>query len=839
MSLKISLLFQSKIYNVVPKHTARSLFPPAIHLSVLLITAGLFQPIIAADAVVPKSQERQILLERYCVTCHSQKTKSGGLVLENSDPGNPVARAYVWEKVIRRMGSGEMPPVGMPRPDPASVKAFSTGLISDLDAAAKRSPYAGRPVVRRLNRLEYANTIRDLLAIELPVAEELPPDGVAAGFDNIGDALSMSPVLLEQYLKVARRVSQTAVGVSDPTPATDIFPASEAQAAWLGEGMPFGTRGGIRVRYYFPLDGQYNLRAFIGRDNLPHAEGVRFFQTKADVKADSHVVVVTFPDEFAEREGPVPNVSGKGGAALGGPLDTRGSAIHPTIEFRMDSRRIKLFDIGGISVGEAAFAGQPGPPTLDRIEISGPYNAKGVGDTPSRRRIFVCKPSQPGEESACAVKILSTVIRRAFRRDITPSDVRPFLATYTSNRAKQSFDASIGAALRDVLLAPDFLFRLEFDPPGAAPGTAQKVTDWELASRLSFFLWSSIPDDDLLDAARAGKLKNPAGLDKPAGLDREVRRMLADPRSSTMADNFAAQWLGLRGLNDIKPDPKFYPEFDAGLERDFERETSLFVRSVIRENRSVLDLIGADYTYLNERLAKVYGVPGVVGPGFRRVALTGSAAANAGRGGLLGQGTILMLTSHTTKTSPVLRGKWILDNLLNSPPPPPPPGVPPLEENPDKGQKLTTRQLVERHRSNSVCAACHSRMDPLGFALEKFDVIGRSRTRDEGGEIDASGKLPNGETFSGPEGLKKWLLSHSDEFVSATLARLMTYALGRELDPRDQPAIREIMRETEAGRYRFGDLVAAIVRSVPFQMRQTQDQTPDRDQTPNRPKEPS
>ncbi|MDQ6699518.1 MAG: DUF1587 domain-containing protein, partial [Acidobacteriota bacterium] len=476
--------------------------------------------------------------------------KAGGLVLENSDAGYPAARAFVWEKVIRRMRAGEMPPAGVPRPDTASIKSFTDSLAGDLDAAAKRSPYAGRPVVRRLNRLEYANTIRDLLAIELPVAEELPRDGVAAGFDNIGDALSMSPLLLEQYLKVARRVSQAAVGVSDPTPVTDIFPASEAQAAWLGEGMPFGTRGGIRVRYYFPLDGEYNLRAFIGRDNLPHAEGVRFFQTKIDVKAGSHVVVVTFPDEFAEREGPVPNVSGRGGAALGGPLDTRGSAIHPTIEFRMDARRVKLFEIEGISVGEAAFAGQPGPPTLDRIEISGPYHARGTGATPSRVRIFVCRPTRSDDEGACVAKILSTVVRRAFRRDITAADIRPFLATYKSSRAKLNFDASISAALRDVLLAPDFLFRLEFDPEGAEPGTAQKVSDWELASRLSFFLWSSIPDDRLLDAARAGKLQDAATLDN------EVRRMLADPRAETMAGNFAAQWLGLRSLDDIKPDAK-------------------------------------------------------------------------------------------------------------------------------------------------------------------------------------------------------------------------------------------------------------------------------------------
>lgn len=771
------------------------------------------QPVLAADEGASHRDERQSLLNQYCMPCHSQKSRSAGLTLENSDPEHPAAHPDIWEKVVRRIGSGEMPPAGMPRPGAASANVFAAGLIGDLDSAARRTPYAGRPVVRRLNRAEYANAIRDLLAIELPLADQLPSDGLAAGFDNIGDALSMSPLLLERYLKVARRVSEIAVGVSDPSPVTEIFLAPEAQAAWLGEGMPFGTRGGVRVRYYFPLDGEYNLRAFIGRDHLPHAEGVRFFQTRAQVKAGLHVAVVTFPDEFAEREGPVPNVAGKGGLPLGGPLDTRGSAIHPTIEFRLDNRRVKLFEIGGISVGEAAFAGQPGPPTLDRMEISGPYNSTGAGETASRQRIFVCRPTRTADETACASRILSTVVRRAFRRDVTAADVRPFLAAYTATRLKGSFDASIAAALRDVLLAPDFLFRLEFDPEGAPPGTAQKVSDWELASRLSFFLWSSIPDDELLDVARNGKLEDTVVL------DREVRRMLADPRAGTLADNFATQWLGLRGLADVKPDAKAYPEFDSALGAAFEEETRLFVRSAIRDNRSVLDLIGADYTYLNERLAKVYGIPGVVGPGFRRV----SVSANPERGGLLGQGSILMLTSHTTKTSPVLRGKWILDNLLNSPPPPPPPGVPPLDESADKGRKLTTREQVERHRSNAVCASCHSRMDPLGFALENFDVIGKWRTRDEGGEIDPSGALPNGSTFAGPQGLKNLLLSRPDEFVGATLARLMTYALGRELDVRDQPAIRQIMRDTEAGRYRFADLIGAIVKSVPFQMRQTQD----------------
>ena len=787
-----------------------SLLNSGITIYFLFLSCAVISPQLALAA---DPGARQALLDQYCISCHSQKSKTAGLVLENSDAEHPASQPAFWEKVIRKLDAGEMPPAGMPRPGTATLKAFTTRLIDDLDAAAQAAPYAGRPVIRRLNRLEYANAVRDLLATEIPIVDELPPDNEAGGFDNIGDALSMSPLLLEQYLKVARRVSERAVGVSDPSPVTETFPAPEAQSSWLGAGMPFGTRGGVRVQYYFPHDGEYNLRAFIGRDSLPHPEGVRFFQTRVPVKAGSHVVIVTFPDEFAEREGPVPNVAGKGGAALGGPLDTRGSAIHPLIEFRLDSHRVKLFEIGGISVGEAAFAGQPGPPTLDRVEISGPYNPSGVSETPGRRRIFVCGPAHPDEEPACASKILSTLTRRAFRRDVTAGEVKPFLTAYSTARQKQGFDEAIAAAIRNVLLAPDFLFRLEFDPPGATPGSARNVSDWELASRLSFFLWSSIPDDHLLDTARSGKLRDPKVLDG------EVRRMLSDPRSTMMVDNFTAQWLGLRGLADLKPDPKIYPDFDSTLAADFEKETRLFVRSVIRENRSVLDMLGADYTYLNESLARHYGIPGVIGPGFRRV----SVAAKPERGGLLGQGSILLLTSHTTKTSPILRGKWILDSLLNSPPPPPPPGIPPLQESSPNGKKLTTRQQVEQHRINPTCASCHSRMDPLGFSLENFDVTGKWRTRDEGGDIDASGKLPTGETFTGPQGLKNLLLSHPSQFVNATVSRLLTYALGRQLDRRDQPTVRHIMRETEAGGYRFQDIVNSVVKSVPFQMRQTQE----------------
>jgi hypothetical protein len=436
-----------------------------------------------------------------------------------------------------------------------------------------------------------------------------------------------------------------------------------------------------------------------------------------------------------------------------------------------------------------------------------------VSETPSRRRIFICKPASAAQEEPCATRILSPIVRRAFRRDISASDVQPFLKTYNATRTKRGFEESIAAAIRDVLLAPDFLFRLEFDAPNARAGSVHPVSPFEFASRLSFFLWSTIPDDALLDLASSGKLSDPKVLDGT------VRRMLADRRSEALVDNFADQWLGLRGLGDIEPDKQTYPEFDTALAAAFQSETQMFVRSLFRENRSIFDLLDADYTYLNERLASLYGIRGVTGPGFRRVPLQG----NNQRGGLLTQGSVLLLTSHAARTSPVLRGKWILDNLLNSPPAPPPANVPPLDENPASGRKLTTREKVERHRNNPACAGCHARIDGLGFALENFDVIGRWRIRDEGGDINPSGKLANGAEFSGPQGLKNLLIEDSEQFVRGTVEKLLTYALGRELDARDQPTVREIMRTTQANRYRFWDIIAAIVKSVPFEMRQTLD----------------
>ena len=764
----------------------------------------------------------QDLTARYCVGCHSAAGKAGGLVLQGLDESHPEAQPDIWEKVIRRVGAGEMPPRGMPRPDAATTAAFVRSLTDGLDAAAERHPFAGRPVIRRLNRTEYGNAIRDLLALDVPVAAELPQDGLAGGFDNIGDALSMSPVLLEQYIKLARKISYMATGTGDASPVTTTYTVTGTQAVWQGEDLPFGSRGGTSLRHYFPRDGEYSLRAFLlGGDRLSTAddvramsptEGVRFFQTRVPVKTGVHTFVVTFPDDFAEREGPVPNPGGLGGAAFGGPVDAQGSAIRPAIDFLVDGKAVKRFEIRGPYAGEAA-AYITGPPVLEKVEISGPYNPTGISETASRERIFVCRPGKGVAEAACASKILNTLARRAFRRDVTAEDLKPYRDAWRAARAKGGFDEAIAAALRRMLVAPDFLFRLERDPAGAAPGSAAPVSDFELASRLSFFLWSSIPDDELLNAASRGQLKNPAALRQ------QVTRMLADPRAEAMVDNFAVQWLGLRAAAEALPDPAAYPEFDSALSDAFQKETLLFVRSVLRENRPILDLVGADYTFLNERLAKFYGVPGVTGPGFRRV----SNMKEAQRGGILGQGSMLVMTSHPNRTSPVLRGNWILTNLLNAPPPPPPPGVPPLDVSPVNGKPLTTRQQVERHRASASCASCHARMDPLGFALENFDPVGKWRTRDAGGEIDASGELSSGEEIKGPQGLRDFLLSHPDRFVGAAVSRLATFALGRQLESRDQPAVRKIVRDAAPQGYRFSDLVLGTVNSVPFRMREIQE----------------
>ncbi len=763
-------------------------------------------PKILASLRTP--QGRDAFTAQYCASCHSARGKAGGLVLEGQSSARPSDRADLWEKVVKRVAAGEMPPArAAHRPDAEAAHLFAASLVAELDAAGRNNPYAGPTVVRRLNRTEYANAVRDLLGVDFPFTAELPADGRAGGFDTVGDALSLSPVLLESYLKVGRKVSELAVGIADTGPVSDVYPVTSSQSEWI-RGAPFGTRGGVVVRKYFPREGDYELRAFLEDVGLTPVEGKRFFRAKVHVQPGPHTFVATFADDYADREGAVPTLSGPGGFGLGGPLDVQGTAWRPSLLFLLDGKKLKTFGIEGPAPFEARLSG---PPIMARAEISGPEAAGPPAPSASRDRIFICRPRAAADEAACAEKILTPIARRAFRREVTPEDLRPILATYQRERASRDFDGAVASAIRQVLVSPDFLFRLEFDPKTAKAGRIRRVNDFEMASRLSFFLWSSIPDEDLLDAARRGELHS-----RP-GLERQTRRMLADPRADALVDNFASQWLGLADIAEARADPDIYLEYDTGLNDTYLTETKLFLRNIMRENRPILDVIDADYTFVNGRLARLYGIDGVEGPGFRKVKL----AEDSPRRGILGQGGILMVTSHPDATSPILRGKWVLDSLLNSPPPPPPAGVPPLSKSAAPGKVTSIREQIERHRANPACASCHARMDPYGFALENFDVMGRWRTNDRAGKVDASAQLPGGEAFSGPAGVRKVLLAHSDRFVDATVARMMTYALSRELNGRDQPTVRSIVSAAKPGGYRFKDIVLAVIESTPFQYKET------------------
>jgi hypothetical protein len=678
-----------------------------------------------------------------------------------------------------------------------------------------------RPVLRRLTRVEYANSLHDIFGVWFPFTDELPPDGQAGGFDNNGDALSLTPVLLETYLKLARKAGNEVLGTGPSSSVTEAFPALGNQSHWV-EGLPMGSRGGVRVEYYFPRSGEYELRAFTDyifpggvRDSslnpAPAKKGVRFFKSRVKVAAGPHIFFATFPQNHAAREGVVPNLdSPVGGAGLGGPVDIRASAIRPTLEFWLDGKVLARFPIQGPDFGEAALEVQPGPPILARAEVMGPLTVAGKVDTPARRQLMACQ-SHGTDEQACAKEILERVARHAYRREVSADDMSEILAAYSQKRKTGSFAEAIGMGLCRILIAPDFLFRVELDPPNARPDSPYRVSDTELATRLSYFLWSSVPDERLLQAGTAGRLQGEA-------LHEQVKRMLADQRADALVNSFAVQWLGLQDFDVVRPDNATYPQYDDDLGADFQTETKLYIRALLRENRSILEVISSNYSYLNERLAALYGIEGVYGDAFRKV----SFGPDSHRGGILSQSSVLMVTSHPTQTSQILRGKWVLTSLLNSPPPVPPPGVPPLNTKPAAdGHKLTTREQIERHRSSPVCNVCHAKMDPYGIALENYDVLGRWRTEEDGLPLDTATALPRGATFTGPAGLKELLLARADQFARATVARMMVYALGRKLEKSDESAVEGIVTATKEGGYRFDDIILGIVDSAPFQMRQS------------------
>ncbi len=765
-------------------------------LSMVAGTVGSLATAFAANSTSLPTP--RAVADQYCVMCHNQKAKTGGIALDHLDFSNVGGNAAVLERVLRKVRTGEMPPPKLPRPTPAVSASFVKTLEEGLDKAGGAHPNPGRPAIHRLNRAEYSNAIRDLLAVDIQPGSMLPVDDSGYGFDNIGDVLSVSPVLLERYMSVGRLISRLAVGDPSFKPLIDEYAARRgARNERLSDELPFDSRGGIAFQHYFPSDAEYLFRIKIAGGDMPRPP----VEVRLPVTAGLHTVGVTFMRESTKPEAEAP--AARRGAPA--PAMAKGSVLPSPMDLRLDGVKLKRFEVAD---NNGAL------PQLEKVVVAGPYNTLSPGETASRARIFVCRPTGPKDEEACAKTILSNLARRAFRRPVTDADIRPLLAFYANGRRDGDFERGIEKALRAMLVSPNFIFRIEHDPRGITAATVYKLSDIELASRLSFFIWSSIPDEELLALAEKGKLTGDATLQA------QVRRMLDDPRSQALVNNFAGQWLSLRNLAISKPDPDVFPDFDESLRQSFQKETELFFESILREDRSILDLLGADYTFLNQRLAEHYGIRNIYGSQFRRVVL-----ADPNRGGLLGQGSVLTVTSYPNRTSVVQRGKWILESLLGTPPPPPPPDIPELMPHGKDGKTLTVREQMEQHRSNATCASCHARMDPLGFALENFDGVGRFRTKDSGSVIDASGKLPDGGQFKGPSELKKVLLaSHGDEFVNTFTEKLLLYALGRGLEYYDKPSVRSITREAAREDYRLSAMVTAIVKSTPFQMRRTPEQ---------------
>jgi mono/diheme cytochrome c family protein len=769
--------------------------------------AGPIRPIFLQSAAqtgsapaTPAAEARQ-LLNRYCVSCHSDRLKTAGLTLQTIDVENIAHDAAIWEKVLRKVRAGAMPPVGRPRPEPAAYARFSTRLESELDRAAAEKLNPGRTAsFHRLNRVEYQNAVRDILGLDVDVAALLPGDDAAYGFDNIGEMLTVSPDLLDRYLSAANKITRLAIGDPSQQLGSATYEVSQylLQADRMSDDLPFSSRGGTAVRHHFPYTGEYTFKIrFAGVARPPDTVELRIDGTR----------VAALQTSGRNLEDPADNGAVEARVAVtAGPRVVGVSFRKTTL---MNETRYPQYFPWGNSATFATNTGSTRPLNVQSVDITGPFNPVDAGETPSRARIFSCRPTRAQDEEACARKILGTLARRAYRRPLTTADVDGLLQFYRKGRAERSFDGAVQAALERLLVDPEFLFRVERDPANAAAGAVYKVDDLALASRLSFFLWSSVPDDELLLAAEKGKLKDPAVYEQ------QVRRMLADERARTLVTNFAAQWLFLRNVKLAKPDSFHFPDWDDDLRAALVSETELFLTDQIRSDRSIGDLLSADYTFLNERLARHYGVRGVYGSHFRRVQLKDEDR----RGGLLGHGSIQLVTSFANRTSPVVRGKWLLENFLNYTPPPPPPDVPDLPAVAKGQQPRSIRERVEQHRANPVCAACHNVMDPLGFALENYDAIGRYRTADNGLPIDASGTTPEGVKFEGLAGLRGIMETRRDDFVSTVSEKLLTYALGRGVEYYDLPAIRKIVREAAPGDYRWSSIILGITKSVPFQMR--------------------
>jgi cytochrome c551/c552 len=830
--------------------------PGVLPTAALILTAAAAE-MHAQPAAPPASGDA--FLKQYCVNCHNPKLKTGGLSLDGVDVRDASHNGEMLEKVVLKLRSGAMPPAEARRPDHATANAFLASLESSLDRASAAHPNPGRPLMlHRLNRVEYLTSVRDLLDVELNPDDSglLPPDDKSYGFDNNGDVLGLSPLLLERYLSIARRVTTAALGPASlgPNVYTRRVPYELPQTKWI-EGLPFGTRGGLAFSYRFPADGEYSIHIKLQRrydriigidryvggsdaDEKPLRERVEIeldgkpvglfaigmdqtIRESLDGPIDKFLPLNGIPGEE-----PVKKLTREEQVQRGGNAD---AALEVRIPVNAGERQISAAFLARFvpvasGVREQFISGTAGPPQpmgIDSVIVSGPFTTKhvaGPGDSASRKRVFTCWPAGESEELPCARKILAALAHRAYRKPVSDAEMQDLVRAYKEGRNDGDFESGIGMGLRQLLMDPAFLFRVERDPVGIASDTPYRVTDLELASRLSFFLWSSIPDESLLALAEHGELR------KPGVLDAQVHRMLADPRAKSLVANFATEWLALRMIEGVKPDPIIFPEFDEGLRRAFERETELLLESVLLGDHSVMELLNANYTFVNERLARHYGIPDVYGDQFRRVTVTDGI-----RGGLLGQGSILTATSYPNRTSPVVRGKWILETLLGSPPPPPPPNVPALPEAEATGKVLSMRDRLSEHRANPECASCHARMDPLGFAMENFDATGKWRTVESTGPadktrnpIDATGQLADGTKFDGAKGLRQALQEHSSEFAYRVTERLLTYALGRGSDWYDAPSIRAVVSQAKKEDYRFSALLLGIVESTPFQMRLSQ-----------------
>ncbi|WP_093222961.1 DUF1592 domain-containing protein [Sphingomonas sp. NFR15] len=773
---------------------------------------------IAQPAVAHVQNGPPELLEHYCARCHNDDDKVANLSIADLRDNDLLIGKHAdeWEKILRRTSLGEMPPRNKPQPDPAMRAAFIQWLKGSLDAYAAAHPDPGRATLRRLNRVEYANAVRDLLALDVDVSRDLPQDNSGYGFDNIADVLTVSPTLIDRYVSVAGKIARIATGTSSPRAFVTSYevpkdgsvlnsgrPAYNERASDM---LPLGSRGGGAFRYYARHDGVYEVSGWLNANT--NNETDRLKEDKVSVRvpltAGAHTIGMAFHRTLAPDE----SVQTLRNDLDKVPLPVDAPKPLP-LDVLVDGVRVQQISVPSYRLSPR-YSQRNFPRDVLQIDVAGPYDARGKVDTPSRKRIFLCRPRAASAETACAQKIIIALAHRAYRRPVGEADVAPLMKLYASERAASDFDHGIAAAVEGVLVAPHFLFLVESDPAGSVPGSVHRVTDLELASRLSFFLWSSLPDDTLLKVAEQGKL----GM--PGAIEAQVTRMLADPRADALTKNFAGQWLYLRNLDQQRPDIRVYPEFDTRLRAAMARETEMFFGYVLHTNRSLLDFLAADYTFLNQRLAAHYGIAGVSGTAFRKVALDPAWH----RGGLLGQASILTVTSYGNHTSVVKRGKWVLENILAAAPPPPPPDVPALQETHD-GRKLTAREQLELHRANPACASCHVKMDPIGFALENFDAVGGWRTQDAGQIIDAAAVLPDGTKFAGFDGLQTILLARKDEFADAFTRRLLTYALARGLVAQDMPTVRKIAASAAADDYRIQTILKGIATSAPFTLRKT------------------